>query len=78
MAQGVSERRVGAHRVAAEDERSLAHLALDHVLQVVDQLWVSITLSRRSARVGLAVAAGVVGDHRVAVALQRAASRARP
>ena len=71
VAQRVGDRRVGPHRVPGEDESLLLpHLRRDHPLQVADQPRVSITLPRRR-RIGLAVAAGVVGDDSVPGPLQR-------
>ena len=69
MAEGVGDRGVRPHRVAAEDELSVAHRLLDHRLEVDDELRVSITPSRRR-RVRLAVTAGVVGDDGATSALQ--------
>ena len=70
MAQRVGDRGVGAHRVAGEEEAALPHLGRDDPLEVGDQRRVSITLPGRGG-IGLAVAAGVVGDDPVAGALQR-------
>ena len=54
----------------ASTEATLPHPLVDDPLEVGDQRRVSITLAGRG-RIGLAVAAGVVGDDPVAGALQR-------
>src|SRR3954471_12835348 len=75
MLEGIGDGGVGAHRVAREAETALSDLILDHRLQVGDELRVYITRSRGSSlpyrgRIGLPVAARVVGNHRVPGALQ--------
>ena len=58
VVEGVGDRRVRPHRVAAEDERR-AHLGVEHRLEVADQLRIGVAAACGS-RVRGAVAAGVV------------------
>jgi hypothetical protein len=62
--------RVGAHRGAGE-QRALDAAVVEHREQVGREVLVAVGLGRRRGR-RRAVAAGVVGDHAVAVALERA------
>src|SRR3954468_23280058 len=66
---------MSAHRVAREGKTALPDLILDDRLQVGGELGVYITVARGGpvplrGRIGLAVAARVVGDHRVPGPLQ--------
>src|SRR5436305_5814688 len=69
--EGKADGRVGAHRVSRQQYGLSAGLLFDHGRQVRPQLRVSITRAHRR-RVGFAVAASVVADHRVARPLEPA------